>query len=409
MNLPRALPKRLWAPGFVLLLVSGVVSSLIDAEQPLVQTATSYGGPPYAWGAAYDLLRELRVGATRARARLATRDLAQTQWIIEPGWSDRDLLREITSIEQFVAAGGTVVVIGAYHSVWRSLSLASVEPHEEERAGHDKSDRAPSAARHGTQAGAQTEAHTPREAVTVHGPWLRGVRHLELFSTRLFDANASAGSEPRVQTDQGAFVIERHIGAGKLVAVADSRFLSNGQLDQHQHAPFLLDLALAYGAPAFDERCHGLLPPRSPWTALGRGFLWLVALALAALTLAALQHARRWPAPGRSDDAPPAPTLEVFVSSLASLYRARGRRTPANVFRAYRLGFLRRVQRALFGHRELSQARFEGRMESEARRLGPAGRWLSGAAAPASPAELTSAVSALERYAASVTETKRKR
>jgi hypothetical protein len=415
MSAPRALPKRIWAPALVLLLVSGIVSSLIGAEQPLVQTRTSYGGPPYAWGAAYDLLQELGLGPTRARARLAERDPAQTQWIVEPAWSERDLPYELASIDEFAGAGGTVVLLGADHSVWQALSLFLVrEPEEPSNLGsreHVDGGIEPDAGPRNAAIGTQAQAPLAQlELVAkMEGPWLRGPRRIELSRSGLFDLQAGAAGEPRVFTRQGAFVIERRVGAGKIVAIPEARFLTNEQLAKYQHAAFLVDLALAYGAPAFDERCHGLTLERSPWAALGAGFLLLAALALTALTAAALQRARRWPARARTDDAPPAPTLEVFVSSLANLYRARGRSAPASVFRAYRLGFLRRRERALFGPRELSQARFDAHIEHELQRLGPAARWLSSAAAPSSRAELTKAVAALERYAASATSTKRKR
>jgi hypothetical protein len=191
--------------------------------------------------------------------------------------------------------------------------------------------------------------------------------------------------------------------------VADAGFLTNGQLGAYEHAPFLLDLALAYGGPSFDERCHGLSVPHSPWVALGASFLLLVGISLAMLTLAALLSARRWPVRGRASDVASVPTLEVFVGSLASLYRARGQADPAAVFAAYRGGYVRRLQRALFGLRELSLGRFEERLEAEARALGPAGRFLAGRAKPGSTAELTRAVSSLERYAASTMQRKRKR
>jgi hypothetical protein len=335
---------------------------------------------PYAWGAAYDLLDELNLHPTRTRVRFSARKSGSTQWLIVPSWSEHDVADEVREAERFAKAGGTVVVIGASESVWDALALSVVSK-------HDKQDSI--------------------GPITVQGAWLRAARRIEVKSSALFDEHKDGGSTARVQTAEGAFVMERSVGSGKIVAVADHRFLSNELLGKFSHAPFLVDLVRAYGAPTFDERCHGLMPPRSSLAAFGGGFLLTTALSLSMLTLAALVRARRWPVRMQSVGAHPPPTLDVFVGSLAGLYRARGRREPDAVFRAYRSGFMRRLQRALIGQREVAQVRLEQRMESDAGRLGPAGRWLMAGRLPTTEAELTRAVAALERYLASAKHAKR--
>jgi hypothetical protein len=215
---------------------------------------------------------------------------------------------------------------------------------------------------------------------------------------RLFASDALRADEARVRSSAGVLAFERQLGGGKIVALADTAFLTNERLGNHDNAAFLLDLVQAFGQPVFDERCHGLLPERSPWSALGGGFVLLAALSLSALGLSVVQYARRWPALRVPERAPPPPSLELFVGSLAALYRARGRSEPAAVFRAYRAGFLRRLGRGV--SRERAAPGDEQRLAQQARRLGLSGRWLSGEAVPASQLELATAVSALERYAA---------
>lgn len=402
MKLPANIPKRIWAPSFVLLLLTGILSSVLQAELPLVYTRSSYGATPSAWGAAYDLLSELKLGPSRSRERLSLRPASSTQWLIEPTWSERERAHELTSLERFAHKGGTVLLIGADDDVWRELGLERVM-----RSKVDESNPASPARKsstdHTTRAASSRDLakalFTLPEASELTGSFLPRPRSVEIAPHMLF-APESRGFEVRARTSDGAFVLERAIGTGRLVAVAASEFLSNERLANADNAQFLVDLRRLSGAPTFDERCHGLTPDRSLWSALGPRFLLLAGLSLLLLTLAALASARRWPLPAREPDAPPPPTLDVFVGSLASLYRARGRAEPEAVFRAYRAGFMHRLQRLLFGQREISQAQLARRVQRDASARGADARWLADDVVPTSSAELTQAVRALERYAA---------
>jgi hypothetical protein len=406
MNLPRTLPRRVWAPLLVLLLVSGVVSSMLGAEPPLVQTRTSHGGIPAAWGAAFDLLQELGLRPERTRAPWPVRPAAQAQWIIDPAWHARELPHQLAALEEFAGRGGSVVLVGAGGDVLEGLGFgaglresdpgieadladAGVEPEDAVDAGTPARARAP----------ALSGELTPR---LMHGPWLRRPRRVEVAAHRLFASDALRADEVRVRSSAGVLAFERQLGRGKIVALADAAFLTNERLGNHDNAAFLVDLVQAFGQPVFDERCHGLLPERSPWSALGGGFVLLAALSLSALGLSVVQYARRWPALRAPERALPPPSLELFVGSLAALYRARGRSEPAAVFRAYRAGFLRRLARGVSGARERAAPGDEQRLAQQARRLGVDARWLSEEAVPASPLELATAVAALERYAAAV-------
>jgi hypothetical protein len=403
MNLPRTLPRRVWVPLLVLLLVSGVVSTMLDAEPPLLQTRTSHGGIPVAWGAAFDLLQELGLRPQRTRVPLPARGAAQAQWMIEPAWHARELPHQLAALEEFAGRGGTVVLVGPGGEVLEGLGFgaglresdpgveadladAGVEPQDDVDAG---------------AATARTPAlHGELAPLLMHGLWLRRPRRVEVAARSLFASDALRPDEARVRSSAGVLAFERQLGRGKIVALADAAFLTNERLGNHDNAAFLVDLAQAFGQPVFDERCHGLLPERSPWSALGGGFVLLAALSLSALGLSVVQYARRWPARRAGGRAPVPPSLELFVGSLAALYRARGRSEPAAVFRAYRAGFLRRLARGVSGARERAAPGDEQRLAQQARRLGLDGRWLSGEAVPASQLELATAVSALERYAA---------
>jgi hypothetical protein len=395
MSLPRALPRRVWAPVFVLLLVAGVVSSMLGAEGPLVQTRSSHGGIPAAWGAAFDLLQELGLGPQRVRAPLRARAPAQAQWIVEPAWQARDLPHEIAAIEQFARRGGTIVLVGAELRVLEGFGFG---------AGLRAGDAA-SADVGAARAGGTRLARVEPAPQLLHGPWLRRARRVEVAAHDLFAADAVPDDEVRLHGTAGVFALERALGSGRLIVLADAAFLTNTRLGNEDDAALLVDLVRALGAPAFDERCHGLLPESSAWSALGAGFVLLSLLSFAALGLAVVLHARRWPvrrAPARGH-APP--TLELFVGSLASLYRARGRSEPAAVFRAYRAGFLRRLARAPSARAALAgpgggSTGVEQRLAQQLQQLGVDARWLSEAAAPASQLELARAVAALERYAA---------
>jgi len=384
--------RRIWGSAAVLLLVTGLLSSVLQTEPPATHGASSYGVVPFAWGAAYDLLDELQLGVSRSRAKLTQRRPGTTQWLIEPSWSEHELAYELSSVEQFAQRGGTVLIIGADFRLWKQLGVALVASAVAPDSTASANDR--------QSAGKSNPLYTPPEASDLTGSWLAGSRSVELSDLSRFDLQASADFTPRVRVGDAGFVLERAIGSGRLVLVAGSDFLTNQRLSNAENAPFLVDLARAYGPAVFDERCHGFTEDSSPIAALGAGFVGLLGLALFLLTVSSLLSARRWPLPTLVDGSAPPPTLEVFVSSLASLYRARGRRQPGAVFRAYRAGFMRRLQRVLFGQREISHVHFEARVQREASLRGADGAWLRDGAQPVTAAELTQAVAALERYAA---------
>ena len=125
----------------------------------------------------------------------------------------------------------------------------------------------------------------------------------------------------------GPFVLSVPVGRGKLIAVADSRFVSNTNLARSENAAFIADV-LARNAPPgaivlFDEYHHGdaaLEAGANLWTALGRPLQ--LALIQAALALAVLVGVvgKRFGAPIPLGQGVRRNTTE-YVASLANLYQ----------------------------------------------------------------------------------------
>ena len=125
----------------------------------------------------------------------------------------------------------------------------------------------------------------------------------------------------------GPLALEVPIGHGRLIAVADSRLLSNDNLGRSENSVFLANLLAHYARPGasvlFDEYHHGNVagdPNGSLWEVLGRPLqLALIQILLASLCLFFLLGSRF---------GPPVPlthnltrTSADYVVSVASLYR----------------------------------------------------------------------------------------
>lgn len=141
------------------------------------------------------------------------------------------------------------------------------------------------------------------------------------------------------------FALERRLGEGRLVVVADARFLSNRLLPRADAAPLALDFVRAYGVPRIDERSHGFSASRGVITTLAAS---PAAFCFAGLGLCGMVFA--WlggSLPRRSvgDAALPAPTLEGYVNAMADYYGAT--REYSRVLERYRDLSGRRLRRAL--------------------------------------------------------------
>jgi hypothetical protein len=137
------------------------------------------------------------------------------------------------------------------------------------------------------------------------------------------------GSETLLEADGRAIAAVRPIGNGRLIALSAPTALSNRALQAESNARFALSLVGAPGgAVLFDELHVGSAPTarQDIWSLLfehawGQAALYAGLLALAGLALRGRRFGRAQPVAisrGRS--------LSEYVSSLAGLYRAGGKR-----------------------------------------------------------------------------------
>ena len=342
----------------------------------LERSATSFGVTGGGYKAAFDLLSGLRFAPDRSYLLPgpgADRQLSKrARWFVAPGFlapekSDADA--EASDVVRWIRAGGTAVIFGAPDSDWKRLGVD-----RETSAGGDSS--------------------------VISGPLAHGARKLSIAGLLRFKPAAkSAGDHARVLLTAGgaSFALELGVGSGRLVAIADDAFLSNANLGNDDASLLVVDLAIAFGAPSFDEWSHGFAPPGSIVAMLlgSRAILPLCIAIIAAIAWILEQHS--WPR-RELDDAgeQPAPSLVSFIDSLGLLYSGAG--DPAAALRAYRSGYLRRMRRQISPGADLREEDVLERLARDRAMPAQTRRWLIDAAAPASQAELVSAVRAIESY-----------
>lgn len=143
--------------------------------------------------------------------------------------------------------------------------------------------------------------------------------------------------------------LERKVGEGRLVVIADARVLSNGRLARVDSAPFVFDWVRDYGQPWIDEHAHGVVPEAGTFRYLAHSPAAAAGLGLLVLGVLVAWRGHAWPTRAVSEFDPDAPTLAAFVDSVARLYA--GTRDHARVFERYRAVCLDRIRRALgLGH-----------------------------------------------------------
>ena len=291
-----------------------------DEKRP-EQSLTTFGTGPWGYRAVFDLLTEL--GFPVARTYEPPEELAPdaTVWWLEPAGLCRSVPGDDWRGEPWVRAGGTAV-----------LFLASV-------AGEDAGcallegvvlPRRVADASGGGPRGARDEC--PATAHAVSGDALPRARTLEVPSLLTF---ADAG-DWRVSAVSGErpLVLERALGAGRIVAVADATVLRNQWLDRGDAAPLVVDLVRAFGVPRFHEGGEGPRTRRSAaaYLATSPALLVFCGLALTGVLFAwqgNLVPPRALPGPETDP-----PGLDAFVDSLAALYA--GTRDHARVLERYR-------------------------------------------------------------------------
>jgi hypothetical protein len=285
-----------------LLIVVGIVRGPDEAEEAAESVATSADG----YRALLDLLVALGVPAARHAGPPDGLPVDASAWWLSPSvcageavaWEGRT----------FVEAGGTAVVLLPRQITPGTCSL-----------GGDLT----LPARTGLRPGSRVRG---REPIVVAGDLVREPRRLPVDPFVLVFA-AADGWTVRATADEHPFALERALGAGRLVLVADARLFRNARLDAGDTAPLLVDLVRDVGAPRFVEPARPVAVEGSALAylvtspALGP-FLGLVLVGLLLAWHGALVPPRRLAPAGMGT-----PTLDAFVDALAGLY-ARSRDWP---------------------------------------------------------------------------------
>ena len=149
-----------------------------------------------------------------------------------------------------------------------------------------------------------------------------------------------------VEADEGIpLALERRVGDGRLIVVADARILSNDRLGHVDSAPFVFDWVRDQGRPWIDEHSHGVVPEAGTFRYLAQSPAWAAGLGLVVLGVLVVWRGHAWPTREVSEFDPDSPTLATFVDSVARLYS--GTQDHAQVFDRYRVICLDRIRRAL--------------------------------------------------------------
>ncbi|HMI94638.1 MAG TPA: DUF4350 domain-containing protein [Polyangiales bacterium] len=388
-NARAAPPAWVWVA--TALSVLTVINLGIAADDPLVELSpTTYGRSQGGYGALHDLLAELDSRPRSERSRAAYGELPRDRalWMLAP-----DLLEDsgedpsspldeggdalAAALQRWIERGGTALLFGTPTSDWSRYGLALAAPRL---------------------------AKTQDERVALPSTLGPQRRVLELTNERHFDPNALGAFTRVLGAADAPFALQKRIGRGRLIAIADATPLQNQQLDRGDHALLALDLARAYGPPLFDERCHGLLPNASLSAALGMERSLLIAIGLGLCALLALWHLRSVPAATLARELGLDPGLQSFVDSLAVLYGRKAPRDAAAVYRAYLHGVRFRLRHQLYGARggsdELLGQRLQRELGTEPELLA----CLQGRSIPRDERELQVAVRDLERSAAVLAE-----
>jgi len=169
-----------------------------------------------------------------------------------------------------------------------------------------------------------------------------------LFTFQELPADAAANrAEPpwrvMARLDGHPLVLGMELDQGRLVVVADARFLWNSGLDRADAAPFVVDLVRAYGVPWIDERAHGLMISQSAVAYLVGSAAAPFLAGAAIFALAFVWFHAATPTRRVAELDPSAPSLDRFVDSLAACYAST--RDYARVFERFRELSSRRLRR----------------------------------------------------------------
>src|SRR5271163_280466 len=308
------LPKRTLFSVAALALLLFCLNLWMQRGTSLENSDTSFGVGIDGYKAAYDLLSEVNLPASRSYARPGRVPHNRVLWFIVPDFlsSPEDMPAgeaDTDDLMKWIRAGGTAVMMGDLDSKWIRFDID------------------------GPSSAAAQES-------TFQGDFTPRARKIPIPGMVHFN-QVNAGARVRLTADGEPFAIDLKIGSGRLVAIADGRFVLNSNLDQGDSSVLLIDLVRALGAPDFDEHSHGLAAPESVLALLANpGLLAVLGLSLiTAILWIAEQHS--WPRRMLDDQTQgPAPSVESFVESLGVLYSRAN--DPSAAFEAYRTSFLRR-------------------------------------------------------------------
>jgi hypothetical protein len=209
-------------------------------------------------------------------------------WLVSPSLLNGDLRDDDAAgvtLLRWVRAGGTAVVFADPESDWKRLDI-----------------------KRGISASGA--------ANLINGDFAPRARKLDVPEQVHF---ARAHDQTRVRLTYGGapFALDMSLGAGRLVAVADGRFLRNAYLGSDDASVLLVDLVRALGPPVFDEYFHGLVESGSLVATLAGSRVILplgIGLLLALLWVG---EQRSWPPrrlAGQSEE--PAPSIAAFLDTL---------------------------------------------------------------------------------------------
>ena len=334
----------------VALLFVAILVGILNRGDDWELTPTSHGIIPPGHGAAYEMLRQLGLGAGRSYESEAGLPEAGTVWWIEPAGLCRaeedEPLEEgdsgVWRAAEWIRRGGTAVVFlpeRRLPCLYDHVLLGGTLPTRD--IDVDDEDAFWEEAQEG-EGDDETEEEDRSSATALVGSALRQRRSLEGVPLHFF--RDTSGFEVLVADARlGPFVVSREIGAGRLVVVASAVPLQNRWLRTADAAPFVVDLALALGSPRVDEREHGLLPRPSTIRFLVTSAALPSIAGVTLLGLLWVWRARSDPALLLEPDLPAPPTLDTYIGSVAGLYRST--RDHGEVLRSYQEFALSQLRR----------------------------------------------------------------
>jgi hypothetical protein len=190
------LPRHMLFLAGAVFLTLFAINLWLRPDFELQLSPTSYGVAPNGYKAAFDLASELGLPVTRSYLAPRQQPLTKTILLISPSLLDPDSNSGDSKAHElldWVRSGGTAIVFGAKNSNWKRLDVD-----------------------------ADAVAGTAHAAIT--GDLTKVMRRLSVPGLLHFEA-ISKTLRIRLRADDLPFAIERTLGKGHLIAIADGRFL----------------------------------------------------------------------------------------------------------------------------------------------------------------------------------------